>query len=214
MSRLKYLIAACGMLLVVVTSASSQAFAAEAGWMVNGTQLTGTVAVSTTAAVDQEFEATSGEVKVNCKPKLWGWINKILVAAKKAATAILAIDQCGGNTICQLAATMNGIIQTLPVQIDLTLDGVSGVKGRILATNTSQLLATIAFEGAECSFAGVNGISGTQGILMPTGQSERSSQLTQFVTETPGELKLAFSAMTLKGASLTRLASGASFSFL
>lgn len=197
--------------------ASSLASATTAGWMVNGSQLTGTAALANTAAVDgpNGGTLTAAQVKVHCSgTTLKGENPKINGATGMGDASSLEFTGCVGEGACPLGEHQGTTVKTLPVLVDLTLNGATADKGVFLATNSSKLFATIEFGGTECSFAGVNGVTGTQGFLAPTGQTENAVQLLEAETLTTGELKLASAAATLKGAILVKLASGLPFSFL
>jgi hypothetical protein len=211
MFRPKYLIAVVGASFVGVLSMSSQALA---NWMVNGANLTGTAALATSATVDDEFEFTGGQVKVNCSGNTLRIEKPIINASTEMSEAnSWEVGGCVGNEICPLAASMEGKIRTTPILIDLTLNGILAVEGRFLATNSSKFFTTIAFEGKECSLKGTQAIKGSQAFLMPTGRDERTLQAITMVREGEG-ITIGATAVTMTGSALGRLASGLPFSFL
>lgn len=197
--------------LELLTTANEEIKAA-AGWMVNGTNLTGTKALATTAAVDKVSTLTAGGVTVTCSGSTLNSVSPVINGATEMGNASsLEFTSCAGNTVCLLGGST---IKTLPVLLDLTLDGALAVKGRFLATNSSKLLATLKFEGVECALAGTQGVTGSATVLAPTGQDERTLQQLNATSEESGSLKLGPSAATLTGSILVRLASGEPFSFL
>lgn len=215
MRRAKCLVAVVGMAFAIAASMSTQVFAATSGWMVNGTKLTGTAAISTTASVHEPFILDFSGEEIRCSGEDLSLAKPVINGASGMSDVeSLGLRKCHGNSICPLATGMNEEIKTLPVLADLTLDGTPGTKGRFLATNTSKLLATIDFEGAECSFAGPSGIFGALAFLAPTGRSESTLQSINLVTEVAGELRLGPIPATLDGSFLLRLANSGSFSFL
>jgi hypothetical protein len=194
--------------------ATAMASAATAGWKVNGTFLTGTKALATTAAVDEHGKLNAGQVEINCVAStLTGVSPQINGTTEHGDAQSLEFNECTGNSVCPLAASQKEKVKTLPVLVDLTLDGTLAVKGRFLSTNSSKLFATIAFEGAECSFKGTQPVKGAQTVLAPTGQDERTLQLLAATEEEPGALTLGNTPATLKGSILVRLASGEPYSF-
>jgi hypothetical protein len=99
-------------------------------------------------------------------------------------------------------------------KVEATLEGVLAVVVT-LNPKTKSIMATFAFEGSKCASAGVNAVTGTAKLLLPTGQDERTLQLVNSIaTKASGELKVASSAAQLKGSILVRLASGEPWSFL
>lgn len=214
MFRPKCLIVMVGV-LALSGFASALASAEPPGWMVNGTVLTGTSALATTARVDQNFILKFGQVEISCDGENLVLANPTINGSTRMGdTSSLEFTECTGNRVCPLAASMNQKIGTLPVLIDLTLDGALAVRGHFLPTNTSKAFFTIKFEGTECTFAGVLLARGTQAFLAPTGQDERTLQQFTTVTETSGELTFGSTSITINGSILLRTAIGGSFSFL
>lgn len=212
MCKPKYPVAIFTVLCVLTTSMSPPAAAAEAGWMVNGTKLTGTAALSTTAAVHEKFALTFAGEEIDCNGEDLTLVKPTINGASRMNdTESLEFNKCATGSPCVLATST---IRTLPVLVDLTLDGALAVRGHFLPTNTSKTLATIEFEGTECTFAGAEPIKGTLAFLAPTEQSENTLQLIRTKTETNGELNLGLFAVTVSGSFLLRLANGGSFSFL
>lgn len=182
------------------------------GWMVNGTSLVGAKALAATAAVDKVGTLKAAEVEVTCSGSTLNSVSPTINGATGMGDASsLEFTSCVGSAVCPLGQST---VKTLPILLDLTLDGTLAVKGSFLPTNSSKLLATLKFEGVECSFAGVDGVTGVATALAPTGRDERTLQQINFTNEVAGSLKLASAAATLGGSILVRLASGEPFSFL
>lgn len=200
-----------GVLVISVVGCAS-AWATTAGWMVNGSQLTGTAALATTAAVDQKIELLAPEagVTIICNNKTLNSASPTINGSNEMGSATsLELTECANFGPCGISA--GGILLT-QVLIDLTLDGTLATKGRFLPL--SKNFATIKFEGAECGIAGVQPVSGGITFLMPTGQDERTLQLITFTNEEPGSVKVGKDSAEFKGSFLVRLASGLPFSFL
>lgn len=211
MLRLRYLIASLGVSLLGVLSISSQA---SADWMVNGTTLTGTAALATTAAVDEEVQFSAAGVLVKCSGNNQRFVNPVMNGVTGMADALSwESTGCVATQPCRIAESMKETISTLPILIDAVLEGALAVKGRVLPVNSSKVFMTVKFEGAECSLAGVQTVKGSQAVLIPTGQDERTAQTITTVSEGEG-LKVGTSAVTMKGSVLGRTAGGLPFSFL
>lgn len=214
MCKPKYLVTILWMLCALVAAMWPQASAAEPGWMVKGSKLMGTKALAATAAVDEEFELEFSELFVHCSGSTVNSVNpRINGATGMADASSLEFTKCQANTVCKLAKSMEEKITTLPILIDLTLDGSLAVKGRILPTSPSKILAFLEFEGPECIFGG-GPITGTASFLMPTGQTERTSQLLYWASEDKEELKIGGFPAAIRGGWLERLANSETFSFL
>jgi hypothetical protein len=214
MSKAKIMMTVCVGVLALSAFASASASAVTAGFMVSGTMLNGTRALATTAAVDEPGELEAAKVKITCSGSvLNGASPKINSATNMGDAESLTFNGCSANEHC----TVPSSISTLPVLVDLTLDGTLAVKGKFLphgpGANT-HTFATILFEGALCALEGVQPVTGSQAFLAPTGQDERTLQLIAATQDVGGELKVGSSAATLKGSILVRLASGEAFSFL
>lgn len=216
MHRAKDLVAVLGLSLVAMAVVSSQAFAA-AGWMVHGTQLTGTAALSPGAILDEKLLVTgdSGQVEVKCGGSELRLGNPVISGGTGMAdTSSWEVTECVGNRSCPLAESMGGRVQSLATLTDLTLDGALAVKGRFLSTNSSKLLGTIAFAGPECPFTGVQQITGAGTFLMPTGQDERTLQLIAMTDEEFGSVKLGSVGLVIQGSVLVHLTSDLPYGFL
>jgi hypothetical protein len=176
--------------------------------------LNGTRALASTAAVDENGVLVAAGVTITCSGSaLSGASPKINSATNMGDAESLTFNGCSANEHCAVPTS----ISTLPVLVDLTLDGTLAVKGKFLphgpGANT-KTFATFAFEGALCALEGVQPVTGTQAFLALTGQDERTLQLITATRDVEGELKVGSSAGTLKGSILVRLASGEPFSFL
>jgi hypothetical protein len=127
----------------------------------------------------------------------------------------LEFTECVGNAVCPLAASMEGIVGTLPILVDLTLDepNKDAAKGVFLTIDVaSKLFATVKFEGAECALKGLQPIKGSQPFLAPTGRLERTFQAIVPLNEKT--LFVGSSEAKLKGNILIGLNSGEPFSWL
>ena len=202
----------CALMFGLLLSLPSSA--AAAGWMVNGGNLSGTSAVATTASVDKALEVTTSNVVVVCSGKTYNGVNPTINGGNGTSEAgSLEFTECkvsGKKPACELS---QNAITTLPVSIDLALEGTLAIKGVILSTNTSKILATVDFVGTECGIKGVSVVNGQQGFSMSEGQDEGKLQLIEAVEE-GSNLKVGAGVVHVSGASLLSLASNEAFSFL
>lgn len=183
---------------------------ASAGWFVEGTELAGTAALAASAPVDEQFQLTASQVEVKCSGSALNSVNPKIAASNTLAASSLEFSECKGNAVCPLVGKT---ISTLPLSAELSEGTLPEDKAVFLPTNSSKIFATIKFEGAECTFAGVNTLTGKQTATLPTGQEENVTQSISPKTATSGELKLVSSSATLKGTALVKLASGKVWAF-
>lgn len=211
MYRLKCLIAMFGVSLAAIASIASQASAVTAGWVVNGTTLTGTAALATGILVDKTYELGVAEagVTIVCQGKTANSVAPTINGATEMLNeASLELTECSGQGLCSLATKS---FRTTPSLYDLTLDGVLAAKGRILAI--SKDLATLKFEGSECGIAGVQPLTGSSTFLLPEGQDERTLVLFTATNEEPGSLKLGKASAIVSYSYLYHTPNGVPFSF-
>lgn len=220
MSRAKTFTAAAFGALALSGFAATLASAATPGWMINGGMLNGTASLAKTAAVDERFDLKAVGITTACLGNTVNAVNPTINSGTNMADAAsLEFTECevtvSGNPPCKLAAAMSKTIKTLPVLVDLTLDGTLADKGRFLSTNASKLFATIEYEGGECAIASaVQAVHGSVTFLAPTGQDERALQQITITNEEPGSLLFSKNVATLEGSVLVRLPNGEPFSFL
>jgi hypothetical protein len=214
MSKTKIMMMVSVGVLALGAFASASASAVTAGWMVQGTMLNGTKALATTAAVDEVGKFVFAGVTITCSGSVFNGANpKINSATNMGDAESLTFNGCSANEHCSVPTS----ISTLPILVELTLDGTLAVKGKFLPNPpgpSKKTFATIPFEGELCALEGKQPVSGTQAFLAPTGQDERTLQLITATQDTAGELKVGSFAATLKGSILIRLANGEPFSFL
>jgi hypothetical protein len=210
MSRAKVIIAALITTLAVSVVGSSVASAATAGWMVGGTNLTGTAALATTAAVDQSAVLKFKEITVTCKGKTLNGLAPIIESSNKGSASSLEFTECAAAGKCELVGTK---INTAPISVEATLDGVLAVTATF-KPKTTNVFTTLLFTGTLCGIGGeVQGVTGHVAVLAPTGQDERTVQ--QINVDAAGTaLEVGEAPATLTGSALLKLASGKTWSFL
>ncbi len=203
--------------LLILTIASIFAFgavassAANAGWMVNGTNFTsGTKALASTAGVDQALRITSAVLDIKCAGSTMKSTNAVI----NGATGMMDVNsleftECDrSGEVCRLAESQ---FKTTPLLADFTLDGSNpnAVQGAFLPT-AGEIFATVKFEGAECAMTGVLQVRGSQSFLAPAGRLERTLQSITLL----GSSSISGLTASVEGSILTRLASNEPFSFL
>jgi hypothetical protein len=209
MRKTKLVITMCVTAVVLSGTASSVASAATAGWMVNGTLLTGTKSIST-ATVDESWRFSSQGVSVECSGSTVNAVDPEFIAPNKRAAKSVEFTGCSANAQCVITKTLH----VVPIVTEATLEGALAVT-EIIKPATKTTLATVWFEGALCAFEGTQTMTGKAKVSMPTGHDERTLQLNNMnVTEASGELKAGSSNMSAQGSTLIRLASGEPWRFL
>jgi hypothetical protein len=210
MSKVKIIVSAFIAVLAVGAVASASASAATAGWMVNGTLLSGSAALATSAPSDETAALNGGGLNIECKGPLDGTKPEIKSSNTGSAQALTFTECTTGNENCSVPTS----IGTVPVLAEATLEGALAVPVKF-KPETGTIFATIKFSGEKCSVAGIKPVTGKVTASGPTGQDERTTQeLAVNVTVASAELFIASSAASLKGAALLKLQSGQGWSFL
>lgn len=209
MSKVKVVAAAFIAALALTALASATA---SADWMVNGTNLTGSAALATTAHTDVTGKLNGGGLNIECSGDLKGASPEIKVGAKGSASS-LTFTTCGTtNANCTVPAE----ISTVPVSVLAELDPGNALATTVLFTPTAgTIFATVKFSGEKCAVAGIKPVTGKATALAPTGKDERTEQELEInTTEAAKELFIASSAASLTGAALLLLSTRQGWSFL
>ncbi|HEY3827612.1 MAG TPA: hypothetical protein VGL57_00305 [Solirubrobacteraceae bacterium] len=188
------------MLLAAVVLSAAATQAASAAWYVNGTVLTGTAALATTASVAEHVKLKAGGVTVECTVSTLTTAGGEIKSPNKLAASKITFNECKGSGSC----TVPSSIATVPVTAELTEQSLQDT-----ATFTPQsgtLFATIKYEGATCALAGTQPLTGKMTAKLPSGEEEETLQEVKAnILEKSGELKLGSSAAEFKGAALLKL---------
>jgi hypothetical protein len=208
MSKVKVLILAFFAAFALSAIASSSA---QAGWLVLGSLLVGSAAVAGTTITDKEGILTFSSIEIGCATL--GVKGGVISEPDKVLATSLEFGGCkvipvGGA--CTLASTTIG---TLPLEGLVTLDGPLATKGKAKPENAEGLFATFKLNGASCSSAGKEAVTGTAEVLSPEGQDERLWHLLNALIETAGELKVGEAAATISGSALFQLQNDMLWSF-
>jgi hypothetical protein len=181
---------------------------ASAGWFVEGSELTGTAALATTASVDENFKLTAAGITIECTGSTLNSASPELKAPNLIAASSLTFSECKSTPSepCTLATKT---ISTVALLAELSGLAFPEVKA-IFAPKTKTTFATIKFNGSECALAGTQPINGKATTTLLAGQEEKTFQQIKVKT-TKGEFKLGSSEAELTGAALLKLISGAPF---
>jgi hypothetical protein len=212
MSRTKMIVPIFIAMLAFSALASASASAATAGWMVNGTNLSGSAAIATTAKVHEAFALAGGGLNITCTGNLNG-VRPEIKSPNKDFAQELVFTAC---TTTNGGCTVPTEILTVPILTEATLDS-SNALGVIdtFKPETGTLFVNIPFKGELCAVVGTKPVTGKVTTLAPTGQDERVAQLlVANVAEGASEIFIASSAASFKGSALLQLQSGQAWSFL
>ena len=192
-------------------SAIASASASAAGWMVSGTELSGSTSLATTAKTDKAAKLKAAGVTIECTGTNLEGTSPVITAPNTGSATSLTFTECEStNATCSVTKT----IGTVPIHATVALGAGNDVKARFLP-KTKTVFATIEYKGATCALLGVQPVSGKALVDDANGKVESVLQLIEAVTtEASGELKVGSSPAELTGSALLKLASGAQWSFL
>ena len=190
--------------LSALTSAS-----ASAVWMVNGTNLTSSAALATTAQVDKKGVLEGGTLNIECKGNLKGTSPEIKSGNIGVASSLIFTECTTTNAHCSIPTTLG----TVPISAEAVLSGALAVKATF-KPKTGTIFATILYSGEECAVSGQKAVTGDVETNAPTGQDERTDQILEVNQAATGLLKIASSAASLTGSVLILVASRQAWSFL
>jgi hypothetical protein len=174
--------------------------AASAGWVVEGTQLSGTAALATKAQVTEAVKLSASGVTIECAGTING-VSLDIQSPNKIAASSLTFNEC--KTTGESCTLATKAIGTVPVAAELTEQTTAEAAAAFLP-KTKTVLATISFEGASCALTGVQPLSGKIKARLPG--IERKSLPIAFLSES-GQLKLGNNGAEIKGVAELKLAS-------
>ncbi len=190
--------------------AAIQAPVATAGWMVNGTEFTGTKALARTAKVVESFRFEAAGTAVVCSGSTFDTVQAEIIAPNKGAAASIELHECKPEgKECTIS---NSTIASVPVVAEATLEGTKG-SVTVITPKTKATFATVFFEGTMCALNGTVGVTGKATVKFANGQIESTQQLGVLAT-TKGEMKVGSSEVVGTGEFTRRLAGGERWSFL
>ncbi len=185
--------------------------ASTAGWMVNGSLLSGTKALASTAHVTSAFklEVLPSSLIVECLGQEFNASKAEITSPNTGAAGSVTFKECQTEPPCSLEAST---LTTTPIVAEATLEGVLEARA-VIKPKTKNTFGTVAFEGATCALLGVQPVTGKVAVKLAEGQMEETSQEVVLHT-TKGELKVGSDEVTAKGAYTRKLASALPWSFL
>jgi hypothetical protein len=175
MFKVKIVIAAftAGLALTAIVASTASA---TAGWLVNGTELTGTqsanlstLAVTDTAAI---LHIPSLPLKITCAGDLKG-VNPKISAPNTWSVTSLTFTGCSvvEPTTCKLESPE---IKTEVLNVTATLG--PGESVLLTFTTTAAHFAIFTLEGGSCSISGKKAVTGSVVLTAPTGQLQLLTQ--------------------------------------
>lgn len=217
MSRVKVVAATVFVVFVVSAAGSSAVSAATAGWLVNGTLLTGTQtqAGATTAFVDEKGVMEFSGITITCNASALTAIGSQLESPNQtSATSIIFKGCTASGEDCTLSAAMSETIGTLPVTSEVTLDGLLALRG-VGKPKTGTTLATLKLEGSLCAETAKLPVKGRAAWLAPTGAQDRTIHLLSLnITKAQEELEVGNAPASFKIRALDKLANALPWSFM
>jgi hypothetical protein len=193
---------------------SSAAFAITSGWMVNKSQLTGSKALATTAAVTRSFQFAFAGLEINCGGSNLNSSTAEIKAPNKGAAASITFTGCESQTHgCVLSSTE---ISTAAPLIRSDLSGHLSGEDHALPEAKTLFPLFALFEYVHepsCPLKERIVVTGHATLLAPIGQDEKTSQEISLRAEGE-ELVVGGTSFAAEGSALFKLASGESWSFL
>ncbi len=197
--------------VVAVVLSAVASSSAQAGWLVLGSLLAGSAAIS--AAGIEHSKAVFGfgeEIEIQCDTLVFngGFISepdKLLVKS---------LEFAGCSIVKPLECTLaNSSFSTQPIEGLVTLDGPLAFKTQIKPENSDGFFSTFRVNGDTCPSAGLKEISGSFVVLAPTSQDQRLWQLLNLLVEDKGELVIGLTQGSISGGELFRLENDMPWSF-
>lgn len=174
-------------LALACLSMSAPTAASAAGWMVNHNELTSSSKLATSFLSSQlSFNVPEIPLTLTCNSKTIGDLNFSINPPADGLVEHFIFLGCEipSPEGCTTGPTITTFATLLT---ELTLDGALGVKGEIKPTEKFGF-AQFAVSGTSCAVASDYFIQGTLGLLLPSGQDERTLQA--LLISDAGKLKI------------------------
>ncbi len=199
-----------GGLFAVMLFATLASSPAEAGWLVLGSLLAGSAAISPSLITHLRGILKDNSVEIGC-PTI-ALAGATISDPDKILIKSLEFSEC--SVTRPVVCTVPGAkIATVPIEGLLTLDGPLAAKAKI-KPETGNVLATFEFEGSGCAVAGQSvPVTGSALLLAPQGQDARLWQLLTLTVETESELQIGAEESIILGNALVRLENDMPWSF-
>jgi hypothetical protein len=192
---------------------------ASAGWLINGTPLTGSAALSTQALVDRDSTLLIPGLGLSilCNGHFLDFTSPQLIGTDKFYASSLTFLGC--STITPTSCEIEGQPTAISTTAILALAHLWTKGGALLliTPETKTTFTNIEFKaGDECAFKGLEPVTGSVVAGAPTGQSSLAAQSVTGLGSTEGNNSLQVGgqkAFIDGGLWLLTLASGAKWSF-
>ena len=192
--------------MALASSAVAASSASAAGWMVGGTNLTGSEGIALGTIVDEPFVLSGGGSTITCTGV--DIENGELFGVNKDSETLVFLGCSISGPPCTIK---NSRITTFPLLSESTLEGTLAVS-TLFKPESGTVFTNIELEGLECPES-LLPVKGTAKVLSPTGQDERTLQLLSAKTG-KGELILGSEEASLKGSTLVEVESHKPWSLL
>ncbi len=214
----KALTVSCVALLLTVLA--STADSAEASWFVGGTQLTGTAALATTAAVEDSvvLSIPAIHIVVSCEGSTLGAEKPEIVSTNTLKAKSVIFKECWTSEPATRCALENQPINipTEPIRGVMSLGLTKTTADQmVLSPQTKKILATIPFAtGNTCALEGEEPLAGNVTVRAPTGQSEETLQAIKGLGSMENNsLEIAGIKTFVEACPVLKLASGSKWGF-
>jgi hypothetical protein len=190
--------------VVLAFGAVGSASASAAQWYVGGSALAGSVELASTAKVVENVSLDWKGLTVQCGSGVT-LTGGSIAAPNGGKVEHLVFKGCASDDGCSLTSTT---IETKPLKVEAALGGKSPEDTVVLKPATGRVFAEFTLQGATCSRAGVEELTGPVTVAVTKGREELVEQ--EVVAHTSGE---ELDGWVLKGKFDVKLASGKGWSF-
>ena len=190
--------------VVVACSATAAASASAAQWYVGGSALTGSAELASTTKVAENITLSFSGLTIDCSSGVT-LTGASITAPSGGKLEHLVLKGCAASGVCSLKGTT---IETKPLKIEAALGAKSPEDTLVLKPATGRVFAEFTLQGATCSRAGVEELTGPMTVAAPKGREELVEQ--ELAIHTSEE---ELSGWAVKGKFAVKTASGKAWSF-
>lgn len=188
----------------IAFSATAAASASAAQWYVGGGALTGSAELASTTKVAENITLDWNGLNIECASGVT-LTSASITAPAGGKLEHLVFKGCAASGVCSLKGTT---IETKPLKIEAALGAKSPEDTLVLKPATGRIFAEFTLQGATCSRAGVEELTGPMTVVAPKGREELVEQEIAIHTD---EEEL--SGWVVKGKFNAKTASGKAWSF-
>jgi hypothetical protein len=190
--------------VVLAFGAVGSASASASQWYVGGSALAGSAELASTAKVVENVSLNWNGLEVQCGSGVT-LTGASIAAPSGGKVEHLVFKGCVSNDGCSLTSTT---IETKPLKVEAALGSKSPEDTVVLKPATGRVFAEFTLQGATCSRAGVEELTGPVTVAVAKGREELVEQ--EVVAHTRVE---ELDGWVLKGKFDVKLASGKGWSF-